>query len=316
MQTTIGSDIGQAAEILRHGGLVAIPTETVYGLAGNALDAEAVIGIFEAKQRPRFNPLIMHLPSLEAAEEYVTAIPEVIREIAVKFSPGPISYLLPKARVVPDLLTAGSNKVVIRIPAHPMTMELLQQLDFPLAAPSANPFGYVSPVTARHVMDGLEGRIPYILDGGTCKVGVESTIIGTEGDEIVIYRVGGVSVEEIASVTGREVVLSLLHKRPETPGQLKTHYAPSTPMIVGDVDALIEANKNKKIAVISFTAAYPKVYANKILSPSGNLHEAASSLFSAIREIDRSDAELILAERFPDVGIGRAINDRLGRAGN
>lgn len=316
MQTMIGTDVHQAADILKQGELVAIPTETVYGLAGNALNAEAVVRIFEAKQRPRFNPLIMHLPSIEAAEEYVTSIPGVMRDLAEHFSPGPISYLLPKARIVPDLVTAGSNRVVIRIPAHPVTLELLNLLDFPLAAPSANRFGYVSPVTAQHVLDGLEGRIPYILDGGPCKVGLESTIVGTEGDEIIIYRVGGISAEEIAAVSGKNVKFSLIHKSPETPGQLKTHYAPSIPLVLGNVDAQMESNKGRKIAVLSFTTAYPDAHVNKVLSPSGDLHEAAFSLFSALREIDKSGADLILAEKFPDQGIGQAINDRLGRAGN
>lgn len=316
MQTMIGTDVHQAADILKQGELVGIPTETVYGLAGNALDAEAVVRIFEAKQRPRFNPLIMHLPSIEAAEEYVTSIPDVIRDLAEHFSPGPISYLLPKARIVPDLVTAGSNKVVIRIPAHPVTLELLNLIDFPLAAPSANPFGYVSPVTAQHVLDGLGGRIPYILDGGPCKVGLESTIVGTEGNEIIIYRLGGISAEEIGAVSGKNVKFSLIHKSPETPGQLKTHYAPSIPLVLGNVDAQMEANKGRKIAVLSFTTAYPDAHVNKVLSPSGDLHEAAFSLFSALRELDKSDADLILAEKFPDKGIGQAINDRLGRAGN
>lgn len=314
MQTLLGTDIVKAADLLKSGELVAIPTETVYGLAGNALDPEAVIGIYEAKQRPRFNPLIMHLPSLAAAEEYVTSIPEVIRKIAARFSPGPISFLLPKAGIVPDLVTAGSDRVVIRVPAHAMTLKLLRHLTFPLAAPSANPFGYVSPVTAQHVMEGLGGRIPYILDGGPCSIGVESTIVGIEHEKIVIYRVGGVSAEQITSVTGKMVSYSLIHKKPDTPGQLRSHYAPATQLIVGDVDSMIQSNPDKKIAVISFKKAYPGIYMNKILSPSGDLHEAAFSLFTSLREIDKSDAELILAERFPDEGIGTAINDRLGRA--
>ncbi|MGB4770534.1 MAG: L-threonylcarbamoyladenylate synthase, partial [Chitinophagaceae bacterium] len=191
MITTIGTNISRAVDLLIQGELVAIPTETVYGLAGNATNGEAVARIFEAKQRPRFNPLIMHLPSLDAAAPYVTEIPETLRKIADVFSPGPVSFLLPRTNLVPDIITHGSDKVVIRIPAHPMALELLRALPFPLAAPSANPFGYVSPVTAQHVYDGLQGKIPYILDGGTCTIGMESTIIGMENGELVIYRVGG-----------------------------------------------------------------------------------------------------------------------------
>lgn len=314
MITTIGTDISRAAALLRQGQLVAIPTETVYGLAGNATDAEAVARIFEAKQRPRFNPLIMHLPSLEAAGRYVTEIPEALQKIAQAFSPGPVSFLLPKSDLVPDIITAGSDRVVIRIPAHPMALELLRKVEFPLAAPSANPFGYVSPVTAQHVYDGLHGRIPYILDGGTCMVGLESTIIGMEEGELVVYRVGGLSAEAIASVSGMRPRYSLLHQRPDTPGQLRSHYAPAKPLILGDPARLLPNYKAKKIAIISFRNSYPEAYICKTLSGSGNLPEAAAQLFTALRELDRSDAELILAERFPDEGLGVAINDRLGRA--
>jgi L-threonylcarbamoyladenylate synthase len=313
MLTEIGKDITRAADLLRNGEVVAIPTETVYGLAGNALDTEAVIRIYEAKQRPRFNPLIIHVPSLESAGKYVKEVPAEIRALAARFSPGPLSYLLPKTAVVPDLVTAGSDRVVIRIPSHSLTLDLLGQLDFPLAAPSANPFGYVSPVTAEHVKQGLNGRIPYILDGGPCSVGLESTIVGIEDGEIFIHRLGGVTADDIRSVIGREPKFSLFHKKPDTPGQLKPHYAPGKPLIVGDVDAIIDSNPGKKIAVISYNRKYD-VFLNKVLSPTGNLHEAASNLFTALRELDRSEAEIILAEKFPDEGMGMAINDRLSRA--
>lgn len=315
MITEIGQDLTRAAELLRKGELVAIPTETVYGLAGNALNSEAVIGIYEAKGRPRFNPLIIHLPSLEAAARYVSAVPAPIRLLADAFSPGPLSYLLHKSSLVPDLVTAGSDKVVVRIPSHPLTLELLAALDFPLAAPSANPFGYVSPVTAEHVKEGLDGRIPYILDGGTCSVGLESTIVGMEGEELVIHRLGAVTAEDVFRVTGITPVFSLLHTKPDTPGQLKSHYAPAKPLIVGAIPTLVREHQDLKLAVISFTASYPDVYISRVLSPSGDLHEAAATLFSVLRELDKSDADLILAEYFPDSGIGLAINDRLGRAG-
>jgi L-threonylcarbamoyladenylate synthase len=314
MITRIGKDIGYAASLLRNGELVAIPTETVYGLAGNALDNEAVLGIYEAKQRPRFNPLILHLQDFSVVDEYVTEIPEDANILSKQFSPGPISFLLPKSAIVPDLVTAGSDKVVIRIPSHPMALELLRMLTFPLAAPSANPFGYISPVSAQHVLEGLGGKIPYILDGGTCTVGLESTIVGFENNEIIIHRLGGITVEDIRRITGKDPLLSLLHKQPETPGQLKSHYAPSKKLLSGDVHELMKQNTGKKIAVVSFRNKYPEVEDNYILSPSGNLHEAASNLFSALRDLDKKEVELILAEKFPDVGIGRAINDRLSRA--
>lgn len=315
MITEIGQEISKAVLLLQAGALVAIPTETVYGLAGNALNSEAVINIFEVKGRPRFNPLIMHLPSLRAAEQYVTDIPAPLRLLAEHFSPGPLSYLLPKSSLVPDLVTAGSDKVVVRIPSHPMTLELLQQIDFPLAAPSANPFGYVSPVTAEHVKEGLNGRIPYILNGGACSVGLESTIIGMEDEEMIIHRVGAITAEDIFNVTGIKPRFSLLHKKPDTPGQLKLHYAPAKPLLVGDLSSLIPAHSGKKLAVISFMDHWQDVYISKVMSASGNLHEAAASLFTVLRELDKSDADLILAELFPNTGIGQAINDRLSRAG-
>ena len=312
--TTIGTDISRAVEFLIQGQLVAIPTETVYGLAGNATNGEAVAKIFEAKQRPRFNPLIMHLQSLDAAAPFVTDLPDPLRKIAAAFSPGPVSFLLPRTALVPDIITHGSDKVVIRIPAHPMALELLRALPFPLAAPSANPFGYVSPVTAQHVYDGLHGKIPYILDGGTCKVGVESTIIGMKEDELVIYRVGGLSAEEIEQVTGMRARYSLLHKQPAAPGQLRSHYAPHKSVIIGDPAQLIYDYVGKKIAVISFTHAYANAYLNRTLSVKGDLAEAAANLFSVLRELDQSDADLIIAETFPKEGLGIAINDRLFRA--
>ncbi len=315
MITEIGQDIDRAAALLGHGKLVAIPTETVYGLAANALNNEAVINIYEVKGRPRFNPLIIHVASIDAAARYVTEIPSAIKNLATQFSPGPLSYLLPKSSLVPNLVTAGSDKVVVRIPAHPMTIELLERLDFPLAAPSANPSGYVSPVTASHVREGLDGKIPYILDGGKSSVGLESTIVGMEADEVVIYRLGGITAEDIFKLTGITPRFSLLHEKPDTPGQLKSHYAPSKPLIVGDVHALMSIHHGKKIATISLTSFYSTAYLNEVLSPSGNLHEAAAKLFTAIRELDNSDADIIVAEIFPNEGIGAAINDRLGRAG-
>lgn len=316
MQTQIGSDISLAIDFLKQGDVVAIPTETVYGLAGNALDEEAVLKIYEAKQRPRFNPLILHVSSFEQFSLYASDIPEICRILAAKFSPGPLTFLLPKKDTVPDLVTAGSEKVAIRIPAHPVTLKLLQQLDFPLAAPSANPFGYVSPVTAQHVFDGLQGRIPYILDGGPCTVGLESTIIGFENDEIILYRHGAIPQESIEAVTGMPVRQISHAVQIDTPGQLKSHYAPRIPLWVGDVDSLMQVHHGKKMAVISFAKryVYPEPAYQFILSPSADFHEAARNLFKILRQIDTLDADIILAERFPEAGLGRAINDRLQRA--
>lgn len=316
METKIGIDIQWAAKLLQEGEVVAIPTETVYGLAGNALNTNAVLKIYEAKNRPQFNPLIIHVPSPEHFKLYVSEIYDTVYRLAEKFCPGPLTFLLPKKDIVPDLVTAGSTKVAIRVPSHPTTLGLLNQLDFPLAAPSANPFGYVSPVTAQHVYDGLKNKIPYILDGGTCNVGVESTIVGFENDKVIVYRLGGVSIESIEEVVGKKIELQLSHEKPDTPGQLKSHYATSTPLYTGKVDELIRRHKGERIAILSFDKIYTGIPAEQQfpLSLKGDLHEAAAHLFSVLRKLDELKADCILAELFPERGLGRAINDRLSRA--
>ncbi|MGE5107204.1 MAG: L-threonylcarbamoyladenylate synthase [Sphingobacteriales bacterium] len=318
MQTSIGIDIKYAKELLEQGELVAIPTETVYGLAGNALNEDAVIKIYTAKNRPQFNPLIIHVANFSEADKYVREIPSKIKLLAENFVPGPLTFLLTKKEIIPDIVTAGSNKVAVRIPNHPLTIELLSQLNFPLAAPSANPFGYVSPTNAQHVYDGLNGKIPYILDGGECTVGLESTIIGlNDYGKIIIHRVGGVSIEDIEKITGEKVVFQSNEMDiPDTPGQLKSHYATHTPLYLGNIGEMIKKYKGKKIAVISFSKNYDDVDLKNqfILSPSGNLEEAAKNLFKALRKTDELDVEIILAELLPGKGLGRAVNDRLHRA--
>ncbi len=319
MQTSIGNDIEKAIPYLKNGSLVAIPTETVYGLAANALNEDAVIKIFEAKNRPSFNPLIVHMGSWAAVEKYVQHIPAKAKILAEKFTPGPLTFLLQKTSIIPDIVTAGSEKVAIRIPNHPLTLALLQSLDFPLAAPSANPFGYISPTTAQHVLENLSGKIPYILDGGAASVGLESTIIGfDENEQVLLYRSGGISTEEIESVLNEKVLAAPTspQKHPETSGQLKSHYAPHTPLYIGDIDELKKQFEGKHIASISFTKQFDGIDPDKqfVLSKEGSLPEAAKKLFAALRAIDTLNAEVILAEEFPNEGIGRAINDRLNRA--
>jgi L-threonylcarbamoyladenylate synthase len=314
-QTQIGTDIDHALALLEKGELVAIPTETVYGLAGNGLDTKAIARIYEAKQRPQFNPLILHVASIDQAKKLVKNIPEPFVWLMEKFSPGPITYLLPKSDLVPDMVTAGSSRVAIRIPDHPLTLSLLSRLNFPLAAPSANPSGYVSPVSAKHVLEGLYGKIPYILDGGNCHVGLESTIVGFEDDSIIIHRLGAISAEQINALTGMRVETRLAHASPTAPGQMKSHYATQKPLMLGDIKKNHTKYSDKKIGVLAFSQS-PSIHCTTeiILSPKGDLTEAASGLFAAMRRLDASPAEIILAERFPDEGIGRAINDRLERA--
>ena len=319
MQTITGNDIEKARGFLMNGELVAIPTETVYGLASNALNEAAVVKIFEVKNRPAFNPLIIHVGSWREVEKYVQHIPAKATLLAEKFTPGPLTFLLQKKSIIPDIVTAGSEKVAIRIPNHPLTLALLESLDFPLAAPSANPFGYISPTTAQHVLENLTEKIPYILDGGAATVGLESTIIGfDENEQVLLYRTGGISTEEIEAVLKEKILPAPTspQKNPETSGQLKSHYAPHTPLYIGDVDELKKRFEGKRIATISFTKKVEDIDANKqfVLSKNGSLAEAAKNLFAALRAIDELRADVILAEIFPDEGIGRAINDRLGRA--
>lgn len=312
--TTIGTDLAEVKKLLSAGEVVGIPTETVYGLAGNALNPDAVLKIFEAKNRPHFDPLIVHTHSIAEISKYTEAIPAKAEALMQRFMPGPLTLLLKKKAIVPDLVTSGLDTVAIRVPDHALTLQLLQQLDFPLAAPSANPFGYISPTTAQHVYDQLQGIIPYVLDGGATTVGVESTIVGFEGDDVIVYRVGGLAVEEIEAIVGKVHINTNESSNPKTPGALKSHYAPKKPLIFGDESLL---PTDKKIAVIAFDTYIDNIpqAQQMLLSPSSDLSEAAKNLFAAMRELDNGDADLIFAIRFPNEGLGRAINDRLKRAG-
>ena len=313
METITGKDITVAKQLLDEGELVAIPTETVYGLAANALNEDAVLKIFKAKQRPQFNPLIIHLPLWKYVEKYVSDIPKAAQELAMYYSPGPITFLLPRNKIIPDLVTAGSNKVAVRIPAHPLSMQLLKLLDYPVAAPSANPFGYVSPTSASHVYKSLHGKINYILDGGPCNIGVESTIVDFENDNVIIRRNGGITKEMIMEVAGKNVMVATgATEHPVAPGQLKSHYATETPLYVGDAGALKKQFEGKLIIQIGFGESYASPGFN--LSPSADLDEAAKNLFAFLRNADNEHADVIITTLLPDEGMGRAINDRLLRA--
>lgn len=310
----IGKDINKAKELLEAGKLVAIPTETVYGLAGNALNPAAVAAVYEAKNRPQFDPLILHVPSLEKARALVKNIPPEAEALARAFWPGPLTLLLEKEPVVPDLATAGLPTVAIRCPDHELTKTLLNALNFPLAAPSANPFGYISPTTPAHVQAQLGERIPYILDGGPCKVGIESTIVGFDRGRGVVLRKGGLQIEEIEAVIGPVRVQDHSSSNPKAPGQLAQHYAPRKKLVIGDINDLRAKHGTATTAVLSFSVDYAHPI-QVILSPSADLREAARNFFSAMRTLDESSAEMILSEYVPDQGLGRAINDRLRRAG-
>jgi L-threonylcarbamoyladenylate synthase len=314
----IGQDIIIAKKFLESGKLVAIPTETVYGLGGNALNPSAVASIFETKNRPSFDPLIIHTSSLERVNDFVASFPDPLRKLSETFWPGPLTLLLPRKEIIPDLVTSGLDRVAVRVPKHPLTSELLASLDFPLAAPSANPFGYISPTTAMHVESQLGGKIPYILDGGNCQVGLESTIVGMEDEKIVIYRLGGLEISEIEKIVGPVQIRDHSSSNPQAPGLLESHYAPRKPFVLGDLDSLVEkyTKENKRFAVMSLSKSFDHVAEDLQiqLSESGDLNQAAQKLFASMRFLDELEVDVILAEKMPAIGLGNAINDRLKRA--
>jgi L-threonylcarbamoyladenylate synthase len=315
MKAGVGTDLNQAKDILKVGGLVAIPTETVYGLAGNALDKNAVLSIFEAKNRPKFDPLIIHLADISEVDRYAISNPKLL-DIAERVWPGPLTILLPRKAIIPDIVTAGLDHVAIRVPNHPETLALLKMLDFPLAAPSANPFGYISPTTAMHVYDQLADKIPYILDGGACEVGIESTIIGFENNVLKVYRNGGLTLEELQKYYDGDIELvAQSSSDPLAPGMLKKHYSPNK--IVRNFK---DFDKNKEdlnsIGFMKFSSLSSEISPERqfILSENQNLQEASHRLFEGLRHLDKLDIETIYLENVLNVGLGLAINDRLKRA--
>jgi L-threonylcarbamoyladenylate synthase len=315
MKTIITKDIHLIKEALLKGDVCAIPTETVYGLAGNALEENSILKIYEIKNRPSFDPLIVHVASKDQIHKYTKDIPKAWEKLIQDFMPGPLTLLLPKNEIIPDLVTSGLDKVAIRIPDHPLTLELLSILDIPLAAPSANPFGYISPTEAKHVLDQLGGKFNYILDGGSCHIGVESTIIGWEDGKTVVHRLGGLSIEVLENYLG-PIKLSLnQNSNPSAPGKLDAHYAPKKPMVLKE-DAWKKQVGAERIGAIVFKNKLEEISKENqiVLSEQGDLKEAARNLFKAMRLMDEMDVDIIIAEFVPDIGLGRAVNDRLKRA--
>lgn len=312
----IGTDILYAKQLLQTGQVVGIPTETVYGLAGNAFDEDAVLKIFTVKNRPQFDPLIVHTDSLSNLTTFISDFPEKAQKLANLFWPGPLTLLLPKSDLISDLVTSGLNTVAVRIPNHPLTLELLSTLDFPLAAPSANPFGYISPTSAQHVDKQLGKKISYILDGGESQVGIESTIVGFEGDEAVVYRLGGISVEALENAIGSVRLVAHSSSNPKAPGMLKSHYSPRKPLFIKDLKQVLGQYPKERIGYLSFqkTSKNVPLENQRILSLSGNYAEAAKHLFSYMRQLDSMSIDVIYAELLPEKDLGRAINDRIRRA--
>ena len=296
--------LAEAARLLAAGELVAFPTETVYGLGGAARDDRAVARIYEAKGRPSFNPLIVHLPDLAAVEKIARVDPKA-RKLAEAFWPGPLTLVLPlrDGAGISPLVTAGLDTVAVRIPAHPLAQRLLRGFDGPLAAPSANPSGRVSPTTADHVAAGLAGRIGGVVDGGACGVGVESTIIGLDGPATLL-RAGGVPVEAVEAVLGVAPGTGGDAAVPSAPGQLASHYAPA-----GRLRLNATAAQPGEVMV-----GFGVVAGDLTLSARGDLTEAAANLFAVLHRLDAMGAQAIAVAPVPDIGLGRAINDRLQRA--
>jgi L-threonylcarbamoyladenylate synthase len=310
----ISDSISEARKYLQTE-VIGIPTETVYGLAANAFDANLVARIFEVKERPKFDPLIIHTYSITEVIKFVKSFPDELMLIAEKFWPGPLTILLPRKAIIPDIVTSGLENVAVRIPNHPLTLELLKSLEFPLAAPSANPFGYISPTKASHVQDQLGSKIPFILDGGPSKIGVESTIIGYDEGALTIFRLGGISVEEIIKFSGN-IRIKTHSSNPLAPGMIDSHYAPGKRMILGNLDTLIQKHYSENPIVICYDKLlnqYPDEM-QIVLSPDSDVRQAATNLFASLRQADLMANSLILAEPVPDEGLGKAINDRLRRA--
>ncbi|MFT6959362.1 MAG: L-threonylcarbamoyladenylate synthase [Polaribacter sp.] len=312
----ISKDIQKAVQLLIDDQLVAIPTETVYGLAGNIFSEKAIKSIFSTKKRPFFNPLIVHIPSIDSLENIVTHIPEKAKLLAAAFWPGSLTLVLKKSDKIPAIITAGKDTVAVRIPNHPVTLALLKQLPFPLAAPSANPFGSISPTKPAHVEGYFKNKIQMVLDGGSCANGIESTIIGFEDGEPIIYRLGALPLEDIEAVIGKVAIKNKKEENPDAPGMLARHYAPKTStFLVANVFSEVKKHSGKKIGVLVFKASlHDKNITEIILSKEGSMQEAASKLYAAMHELDHKNLDVIIAEKFPAFGLGNSINDRLQRA--
>jgi L-threonylcarbamoyladenylate synthase len=330
VKTVISTDRVAAVELLRKGDLVALPTETVYGLAADALNPIAVAKIFEAKDRPRFDPLIVHLPNREWLKR-ISALPvddrQLISKLTDKFWPGPFTMVLPKRKLVPDIVTAGLDTVAVRLSAHGVFAEIVGELDEPLAAPSANRFGRVSPTTAQHVLDELDGRMPLIIDAGSTEHGIESTIVAVRDGRIAVLRRGPITHEQLSQFA--EVSSVVATPKISSPGQLPSHYAPKTPLRLIDNAEDFFPEKNQRVGLLVWHARRGdlqlaqwrsgdrrslKFAAVRSLSERQDLREAAANLFRHVRELDALGLDLIVAERVPFRGLGAAIMDRLERA--
>lgn len=308
-------EIKEAAKIIKSGGLVAFPTETVYGLGADAFNPHAVARIFEVKNRPRFDPIIVHIADFSETEWLWSYVDKRAEKLMKEFWPGPLTLALPKSDIVPDIVTAGLSTVAVRMPSHPVALNLIKEAGTPIAAPSANPFGYLSPTSAEHVREQLGGKVDLILDGGKCPVGVESTVVSLAEEKPLLLRPGGLTLEDIENVIGKVEIAPPTSARPQSPGQLPRHYSPRTPVeILTGKDR--SERKEGKVGLLAFTPPSQKgdYEVVEVLSSTGDLVEAAANLFSCLHRLDRAGLDVIYAEPVPEVGLGRAIMDRLRKA--
>ncbi len=306
-----------AAETIKAGGLVAFPTETVYGLGCDAMNPDAAAKVFEAKQRPQFDPLIVHIADREQLHAVVTTLPTIAHRLMDAFWPGPLSLVLPKQATVPDLVTAGLTTVAVRMPNHPVARTLIREAGTPIAAPSANPFGYVSPTNAQHVSEGLGTNVDLILDGGPCSVGVESTIVSLVASQPEVLRHGSITLEQLTAVIGPLRRPSSERAMPIAPGQLTRHYATLTPLtILASAGTRPARGQDARAGLLIFSQASEedsRFDAVEVLSPTGDVREAAHRLFAALRRLDALGLDRIYAEPCKEEGLGLAIMDRLRR---
>ena len=315
MHTEISAEgTERAVKLLADGQPVALPTETVYGLAADATRPDAVLKIFEAKERPFFDPLIVHLPDPDWLDRITRNRDPLVQKLVEAFWPGPLTLVLPRREIIPDIVTSGLETVAVRMSAHPVFREICARFGKPLAAPSANRFGRISPTTAQHVLAELDGRIPLIVDGGATEIGVESTIVAVENGLIRILRSGPVTFEAI-SMFGNPAPEARAGK-PLVPGQLKSHYAPRTPFKLFGPDLSTRFSGGLRVGCLAWDKPLPDgpFAITEILSKTGDLREAAATLFAKMRRLDEAGLDLIIAEGVPEVGLGIAIMDRLRKA--
>lgn len=313
----ISNDISKAVQLLNEEEVIGFPTETVYGLAGNAFNENAIAKIFKIKERPSFNPLIVHVKDPAQIHEIACNIPSLAYELIHQFWPGPLTVILKKQPHISNLITANRDTVAVRMPQHPVALELLNQLSFPLVAPSANPYTAISPTQAIHVQNYFQDKIPLILDGGPCTAGIESTIIGFEGNRVILYRLGSIPLEAIEALTGKIEIKNHNEKSPVAPGMTLKHYAPKTKVVLMHwTDEELKNQESKNIGLLRFSTFHAQIQPlqQRVLSPKQDLKEAAANLYQALHELDQLNLDGIIAERLPDYGLGRTINDRLERA--